>query len=727
MIPPPGGFATNLQLFKSLLLNLSATAPLLRLVPPSLLARARASGRERLCNATVDFNVEHNLVLPGGRDAQGARPGICPDRVTSADGTPYLVRLKDAGAFLHSDVVVEYSRPNIEHLARSGHFTPQELSKLVYIPPLPWTYAPGAAHTRDVRILVTFSSDVGDPRRRQLVAQLREQGINVTWATGLPPSSAAMRALLDRTRILLNVHQTPHHHTLEEFRLLPALSRGVVVVSEAVPLREAVPYGDQLLFAPYEQLVESVRAADRDYDQIFERIHGAAAPTRALLQKMREDARVDLAARLQALQRRCARRPDRRLQGVAVGSHPAISSTPRMDRCAHRPDGHLQSAAAPATAHVGTSPGNETQPDLRLPPSVFPATPSYDRLLASRYFSSATLVRQHPINCSGVDLLVVPAPLRGQGLGSTLHVWSQHLRNAWGAGRVAVLSSDVMQSGWQWAEGVPGCNQSRGFECLFLPLSSPACVRLAREHPRAPAVVWESEGSPRRPSSQQWPLDLEALRYLLRPSPWFRSWLSARYAEFWGGVAAGDESGRRIDRESLISVHIRWGDKMIEAGLKPVSTYVESVLRVVTEQRIANPLVFLSSEDGSAVELFEQAAGRYGLRIVSFAYDRPRMNCGGINLTSTLGLQGKGVEQFRPPGASYLERWKQTHHKGVCPHLLNYAREHDVPLGPISLLNLFLALESKYVVCDTASNWCRLLHELADEVAVMIPLRVGPR
>mmetsp|Transcript_42824 Transcript_42824/g.140676 ORF Transcript_42824/g.140676 Transcript_42824/m.140676 type:complete len:84 (+) Transcript_42824:42-293(+) len=63
--------------------------------------------------------------------------------------------------------------------------------------------------------------------------------------------------------------------------------------------------------------LESVRAADRDYDQIFERIHGAAAPTRALLQKMREDARADLAARLQALQRRCSRRPDRRLQGVA--------------------------------------------------------------------------------------------------------------------------------------------------------------------------------------------------------------------------------------------------------------------------------------------------------------------------------------------------------------------------------------------------------------------------
>ena len=64
-----------------------------------------------------------------------------------------------------------------------------------------------------------------------------------------------MRALLDSTQILINVHTTAHHHTLEEYRVLPALLRGCVVVSEDVPLAREVPYADSIVFAPYERLL----------------------------------------------------------------------------------------------------------------------------------------------------------------------------------------------------------------------------------------------------------------------------------------------------------------------------------------------------------------------------------------------------------------------------------------------------------------------------------------
>ena len=51
-------------------------------------------------------------------------------------------------------------------------------------------------------------------------------------AVGNASTAASLRALLDSTQILINVHTTAHHHTLEEYRVLPALLRGCVVVSE---------------------------------------------------------------------------------------------------------------------------------------------------------------------------------------------------------------------------------------------------------------------------------------------------------------------------------------------------------------------------------------------------------------------------------------------------------------------------------------------------------------
>jgi hypothetical protein len=38
------------------------------------------------------------------------------------------------------------------------------------------------------------------------------------------------------------MHQKEQYNTLEEFRVLPALLRGAVIVAEDVPLREVVPY-----------------------------------------------------------------------------------------------------------------------------------------------------------------------------------------------------------------------------------------------------------------------------------------------------------------------------------------------------------------------------------------------------------------------------------------------------------------------------------------------------
>ena len=49
------------------------------------------------------------------------------------------------------------------------------------------------------------------------------------------------------------------------YRVLPALLRGCVVVSEDVPLAREVPYADSIVFAPYERLVATAARVGREY------------------------------------------------------------------------------------------------------------------------------------------------------------------------------------------------------------------------------------------------------------------------------------------------------------------------------------------------------------------------------------------------------------------------------------------------------------------------------
>ena len=93
---------------------------------------------------------------------------------------------------------------------------------------------------------------------------------------------------MDRTKILLNVHQTDEHDTLEEFRVLPALLRGVVVISEEVPLREKIPYHKYIVWCEYDELKRSAVAVSSDYQAHFDRIHGADSKLPRLIGQMRK-------------------------------------------------------------------------------------------------------------------------------------------------------------------------------------------------------------------------------------------------------------------------------------------------------------------------------------------------------------------------------------------------------------------------------------------------------
>ena len=223
--------------------------------------------------------------------------------VKDDEDNPFLVRVVGIENYPEMDMILEYSMPNIENMRRSGMFDQTTLKKIVYVPPINRPYVPRSLHQRDpmhqrdLGVVVTFiGGQTMSPRRANLMSRLADAGIQVDYVTGLDPSGDEMMTMMDRTKILLNVHQSDDHWTLEELRVLPALLRGVVVISESVPLSGVIPYGHKIIFTPYEQLVDAVVKIHSNYILHFENIHNEE--TESIINNMKSRAKEDIQNRL---------------------------------------------------------------------------------------------------------------------------------------------------------------------------------------------------------------------------------------------------------------------------------------------------------------------------------------------------------------------------------------------------------------------------------------------
>eukprot|EP00592_Proboscia_alata_P016536 CAMPEP_0194394720 /NCGR_PEP_ID=MMETSP0174-20130528/124013_1 /TAXON_ID=216777 /ORGANISM="Proboscia alata, Strain PI-D3" /LENGTH=426 /DNA_ID=CAMNT_0039190553 /DNA_START=751 /DNA_END=2031 /DNA_ORIENTATION=+ len=247
------------------------------------------------CNLIrVGFQNEHTLVK--NKPTSEKWEQFVGD-VKDDEGNPFLVRVVGIENYPEMDMILEYSMPNIENMRRSGLFDPTTLKKIVYVPPINRPYVPRSLHQRDLGVVVTFmGGQKMSPRRANLMSKLADAGIQVDYVTGLDPSGDEMMTMMDRTKILLNVHQSDDHWTLEELRVLPALLRGVVVISESVPLSGVIPYGHKIIFTPYEQLVDAVVKIHSNYNLHFENIHNEE--TELIINNMKSRAKEDIQNRL---------------------------------------------------------------------------------------------------------------------------------------------------------------------------------------------------------------------------------------------------------------------------------------------------------------------------------------------------------------------------------------------------------------------------------------------
>jgi hypothetical protein len=217
----------------------------------------------------VDINYEHTLVKTGGRDLQNAPIGKIKCSVEPSDNEYYRVRIQDYERLNRSHIIIEYSIPNIINIKESKLFD-SYLNKLIYIAPLLFDNAKFDYSVRNINCLTTFIN-IHEPRRLLLLNNISNNNINHMNINNCFNNNE-LKNMYKNTKILINIHQTDHHHTCEELRILPALQCGVIVICEGSPLKEQIPYHDYIIWCNYEDIIDKIKYVEENYDKIYERL-----------------------------------------------------------------------------------------------------------------------------------------------------------------------------------------------------------------------------------------------------------------------------------------------------------------------------------------------------------------------------------------------------------------------------------------------------------------------
>ena len=210
----------------------------------------------------IDIQCEHTLVKKGGRGTESAIEGKVP-----YNNDIYLVRIDKLDYLTSLDIIIEYSLPNIENIKLSG-FYDNYLKKVIYISPL--IYEINNLTIENRTKIITMFINQNESRRHQLIKKLlpitNYENINNCF------SKEDLKKVYKETRILLNIRQTEHHDTFEELRVLPALLKGVIIISEDVPLRDKIPYNEFIIWCNYDEVLNTIKKVEDNYEYYWNSI-----------------------------------------------------------------------------------------------------------------------------------------------------------------------------------------------------------------------------------------------------------------------------------------------------------------------------------------------------------------------------------------------------------------------------------------------------------------------
>lgn len=245
-------------------------------------------------NKIIFINYEHNLVHP----LVPYSPPIIGTTPLVGTEYNYLVRIEQLNHFLNCSYYIEYSQPNIQNIKYCNHLD-QFNHKIIYIPPILCDYSPESECRDEYDVVTSFYilNPEGRPRRKilhdALVSEIPKYH-NIPKVFG----DELYDNFYKKSKILVNIHQTDHHHTFEELRVLPALLNGLIVVAEDSPLKESIPYYEYIIWCKYEDIVSKTKEVLDNYDQFYDRIHGESSDLKEIISKMKDQLDIELKDKL---------------------------------------------------------------------------------------------------------------------------------------------------------------------------------------------------------------------------------------------------------------------------------------------------------------------------------------------------------------------------------------------------------------------------------------------
>jgi hypothetical protein len=210
----------------------------------------------------LDIQSEHTLVKLGGRSVGEIIYGDID--LMDEDGK-YLIRIPNYEYYKGLDATIEYSLPNIANIQSGGKYT-EYLETATYIAPV--IYNQPSFEARDRTMTITMFSDNPCDRRDLFVERSGRMQLGVCNIQRIF-SKNDLKRVYHESKIMVNVHQTDHHHTLEELRVLPALCNGVIIVSEDVPLKDKIPYAGSIVWSSYDNLTKTIKEVQDNYEDFY--------------------------------------------------------------------------------------------------------------------------------------------------------------------------------------------------------------------------------------------------------------------------------------------------------------------------------------------------------------------------------------------------------------------------------------------------------------------------
>ena len=255
-------------------------------------------------------------------------------------------------------------------------------------------------------------------------------------------------------------------------------------------------------------------------------------------------------------------------------------------------------------------------------------------------------------------------------MGSDLHIWTQAVCNSMQIGATLMQSTDK----WAWNDAAfcKGTASAQPLSCYFnVQLECPESEKVSEKK-----IVWTNEyhQCPKyiHDMDSRQAFRAAAIEYLF-------SNLNPRLVEETEAAIKGVFGPEGIP-QNMITLHQRLGDKYKEMKLVTQAEYVEAIDRIVIRHNMTSPHVYVTTESLEGIVTFRAEVKKRG--------------------------KNWNIHHYAPA----------VYNSDTQTPPARMARNSQGGIGRHSLIALLLAMEGKYYVMTSGSNWSRLINELRKNV-----------